>query len=83
MRSGQIVATLFEGYLACITPVTFSPDGGQVGSVSDDNTVQICDTKIRQIVAEPFEGHTQIVKSVRFSEGSQVVSGSGDLIAQI
>ncbi|THU84653.1 WD40 repeat-like protein [Dendrothele bispora CBS 962.96] len=58
--------------------IAFSPDGSQLASVSEDNTVQIWNTATGQEEAK-LEGHTDRVLSVAFSpDGSQLASGSSD-----
>ena len=59
-----------------MSSVSFSPDGSQVVSGSDDETVRIWDVQSGQEVCK-LEGHSGPVISVSFSpDGSQVVSGS-------
>jgi WD40 repeat protein len=65
-----------EGHTDSVTSVAFSPDGKQVVSGSDDETVRLWDTTTGAAL-QTLEGHTDSVTSVAFSpDGKQVVSGS-------
>ena len=62
-----------------VTSVAYSPDGSHVVSGSYDNTIRIWNATTGQLVAGPFQGHTDVVTSVAYSpDGSHVVSGSHD-----
>ena len=61
-----------------------SPDGTRVASGSKDKTICIWDAQTGQLIAGPFEGHTDGVFSVAFSpDGTQVASGSEDKTIRI
>ncbi|KAF7346289.1 WD-REPEATS-REGION domain-containing protein [Mycena sanguinolenta] len=59
--------------------LAFSPDNKWIVSGSWDNTVYVWDAESGQVVAGPFNGHTDRVTSVAFSPDSKwIVSGSND-----
>jgi WD40 repeat protein/energy-coupling factor transporter ATP-binding protein EcfA2 len=61
-----------------VNSVAFSPDGKQIVSGSDDNTIRLWDLQGNQI-GQPFQGHGSAVNSVAFSpDGKQIVFGSDD-----
>jgi WD40 repeat protein/serine/threonine protein kinase len=74
--SGEI--RRLEGHTGNISSVAFSPDGTQILSGSQDNTLRLWDICTSSCVRR-FEGHTSWVLSVAFArDGSLVLSGSWD-----
>ena len=70
---------VFRGHILGVNAVAFSPDGSQVVSGSDDNTLILWDVKSGEPIGEPMRGHAGEVRSVAFSpDGSRIVSGSSD-----
>ncbi|KAG6330178.1 hypothetical protein ID866_8911 [Astraeus odoratus] len=68
-----------RGHTASVASVTFSPDGGQIISGSEDKTIRVWDAHSGSQIGGPLEGHTDIVWSVAFSpDGGWIVSGSED-----
>ncbi|KAL5641711.1 hypothetical protein ACGC1H_001997 [Rhizoctonia solani] len=73
--------------------VAFSPDAKIIasgcgrrlfGSARSPNSVELWDVRNRRATLAPFEGHTNWVRSVRFSpDGTRVVSGSEDGTARV
>ena len=62
-----------------VLSVAFSPDGTRIVSGSHDYTIRVWDARSGDVVAGPFEGHTDYVRSVAFSpDGTRIVSGSDD-----
>ncbi|KAF8684317.1 hypothetical protein AX14_004153 [Amanita brunnescens Koide BX004] len=60
-------------------PIGFSPDGTHIVSGSEDYTIRVWDARSGDVVAGPFQGHTDYVGSVAFSlDGTCIVSGSDD-----
>ena len=67
-----------EGHTGDVLSVTYSPDGKQIASGSDDKSIRIWDTASGQTV-QTLKGHTALVRSVVSSpDGKQIASGSYD-----
>ncbi|KAF7346304.1 WD-REPEATS-REGION domain-containing protein [Mycena sanguinolenta] len=67
-----------------VRSVAFSPDGKWIVSGSWDNTVHVWNAESGEVVAGPFNGHTDRVNSVAFSpDGKWIVSGSKDKTVRV
>ncbi|EIN03656.1 hypothetical protein PUNSTDRAFT_139370 [Punctularia strigosozonata HHB-11173 SS5] len=68
-----------EGHTNIVCSVSFSPDGSQIASGSNDNTIRIWNTDTGKEIREPLRGHTDWVRSVSFSpDGKRLASASYD-----
>jgi WD40 repeat protein/broad specificity phosphatase PhoE len=66
------------GHSDCVNAIIFSPDGKQLASASDDNTVRLWDAAIGATL-QTLEGHSGRVNGVAFSpDGRQLTSTSDD-----
>jgi len=68
----------FSGHKGSIQSVAFSPDGKQILSGSDDETIKLWDVNSGREI-RTFSSHRRSILSVAFSpDGKQILSGSGD-----
>ncbi|KAH8814455.1 hypothetical protein DL96DRAFT_413483 [Flagelloscypha sp. PMI_526] len=59
--------------------ISFSPDGHQIVTGSDEKRVQVWDVESGAAIREPLLGHEDSINSVSFSpDGLHIVSGSSD-----
>jgi len=60
--------------------VAFSPDGKQIVSGSDDNSIRVWDTVSGDVVVGPLKGHTGSADSVALPDAKLIVSESVSLL---
>ncbi len=67
-----------QGHAGAVFSVSFSPDGTQIVSGSNDWSVEVWDATTGNCL-RTLQGHSGTVCSVAFSpDGSKIVSGSND-----
>jgi WD40 repeat protein len=82
LSSGTLVRSL-KGHAYTIYDLAFSPDGKQLASASQDNTVRIWNVETGES-ERILQGHEAAVHGIAWSpDGRQVVSGSLDKTARI
>jgi WD40 repeat protein len=66
------------------TAVALSADGKRIASTSDDYMIWVWDATIERVIAGPFAGHTDSVRSVAFSpDGQRIASSSRDCTIRV
>ncbi|KAJ6585850.1 WD40-repeat-containing domain protein, partial [Mycena capillaripes] len=84
MKQWPNTIAVLEGHIYRVTSVTFSPDGRQVVSGSDDCTLHIWDAESGAALRDPLKGHNDSTTTVAFSpDGKRIVSGSRDKTVRI
>ena len=72
-----------DGHTDWVNSVTFSPDGTQVLTGSDDQTAKLWSVSDGSLI-RTFDGHTDLVRSIAFSpNGTKVLTGSDDRTAKL
>jgi WD40 repeat protein len=51
---------VFEGHTSSVWSVAFSPDGKQIVSGSEDNSIRVWDAVSGDVVVGPLKGHTDL-----------------------
>ena len=78
-ESGRPVGQPLAGHTDAVVSVVFSPDGKQIATASNDDSVRVWDAATGRPVGDPLTGHTDTVTSVAVSpDGRTIVSGSYD-----
>jgi WD40 repeat protein len=73
----SLIQTL-TGHSGWVTAIAFSPEGKQVASGSDDETIKLWDATTGDL-QQTLTGHSGPVRAVAFSrDGKQIASGSDD-----
>ncbi|MDZ8088897.1 MAG: WD40 repeat domain-containing protein, partial [Nostoc sp. DedQUE12b] len=73
-----IEVNTLEGHSSAVRSVAYSPDGQQLASASDDNTIKIWDVSSGKLL-KSLTGHSKEVISVAYSpNGQQLASASRD-----
>src|ERR1700709_2039630 len=76
--------TVLQGHNGAVSSVAYSPNGKQIVSGSEDNTIRIWEADTGNLVVGPMRGHIYSVTSVAYSSnGKYIVSGSRDKTIRI
>ncbi|KAF4609673.1 hypothetical protein D9613_012022 [Agrocybe pediades] len=77
-QNGEAVIEPFR-HSWSINSIAFSPDGSRISAGTWDRAVVSWDLRTREMVGEPFQGHSNVVNSIAYSpDGSIIASGSED-----
>ena len=77
-EGGYSLLATFKRHKRSVRSVTYRPDGQQLASGSEDNTIGLWDVQAKQLVTQ-LKGHTGRVMSVCYRpDGQQLASGSDD-----
>lgn len=77
-RTGKLIHT-FEGHLAGISTIAWSPDGETIATGADDKLIRLWNVLTGKAHPKTFSGHHNYVYSLAFSpKGNILVSGSYD-----
>ncbi len=72
-----------QGHLSVIKCVSYSPDGNQIISGSEDETIKVWDAQTGQCLLT-LKGHSSFVNCVAYSpDGEQIISGSLDKTVRV
>ncbi|NEU81208.1 ribosome assembly protein 4, partial [Nostoc sp. UIC10630] len=78
-----IEVNTLEGHSSAVNSIAYSPNGKQLASASDDNTIKIWDVSSGQLL-KSLTGHSDEVWSVAYSlNGQQLASASRDKTIKI
>jgi serine/threonine protein kinase/WD40 repeat protein len=82
LTTGKLVKSLRDAHAEWVADVDFSPDGEQLCSVDAGGMIVLWDWK-RGTRRQSFRGHTQELRSVRFTQdGQHVITGGQEGIVQ-
>ncbi|MFD8099493.1 TIR domain-containing protein [Nocardia fluminea] len=78
-RTRRLIGEPLRAHTAGVEQVTYSRDGTEIASASDDKTIRLWDASTGKPLGETLEGHELVVSSVAFHPDSgRILSGSLD-----